>query len=112
LNKLPLAWEELHRLVNGEPGYEGAIGVRSAEYPCTEFDGRGYDGGGDCMSDGHYLCVECSHLSPEAPRFTETHRALGERVAGSLGRLDRICAYRSTMAHRTAMHAHGRWWPR
>jgi hypothetical protein len=101
MTALPIAWEVLRRQLNGEPGYEGLPGFRSAEYPCEVFDGRGYDGTGGCMSDGHYLCVECSELSPEAPRFTETHStALGERVPGSFGRLDRIRALRSTMRRR------------
>ncbi len=103
---LPLAWEELRRFVNGEPGYEGTPGVRSAEYPCELFDGLGYDGRGDCHSDGHYLCTECSHLSPEAPRFVEPHAGIGghrRRYYGiALSRLDRIRAYRYTMERRRA----------
>lgn len=102
---LPLAWEELRRFVNGEPGYEGTPGVRSVEYPCEVFDGRGYDGTGECMSDGHYLCVECSELSPEAPRFTEPGWSGGRNrryYAAALGRLDRIHALQATMRHRAA----------
>lgn len=101
---LPLAWEELRRFVNGYPGHEGVPGVRSAEYPCEVFDGRGYDGTGDCMSDGHYLCTECSQLSSEAPRFAEPYAGPGghrRRFYGlALGRLDRIRAYRFTMGRR------------
>ena len=77
---LPLAWEELARFVNGRPGYEGVPGVRSADHPCELFDGRGYDGSGDCYSDGHYLCTECSRLSPQAPRFTETRGGRADRL--------------------------------
>jgi len=62
-------WEDLVRFVNSSPPRFGAPGVRDPEYPCELFDGRGYDGRGDCLSDGHYLCKECSHLSPKAPRF-------------------------------------------
>ena len=97
---LPLAWEELRRFVNGEPGCEGQPGVRSSEYPCEVFDGRGYDGTGRCMSDGHYLCTECSELSPDADRFHETHRNLGERMPGAMARLDRIRALRATKRRR------------
>ena len=43
--------------------------------------GKGYTGRGTCHSDGHYLCVECSELSPDAPRFHEHGRA---------GRADRL----------------------
>ena len=106
---LPLAWEELRRFVNGEPGYEGTPGVRSPEYPCEWFDGRGYDGTGGCLSDGHYLCVECSELSPEAPRFTEPQWGLGgwrrPRFAAALGRLDRIRALRCTQRRRARVGA-------
>jgi hypothetical protein len=41
--------------------------VRDVEFPCEEFDGEGdVDDWGLCESDGHYLCTQCSHLSPEA----------------------------------------------
>ena len=36
---------------------------------CPWFDGRGYNGKGSCLSNGHYRCVDCSKLSPNAPRF-------------------------------------------
>ena len=98
---LPIAWEVLRRSVNGEHGYEGTPGVRSPEYPCELFDGRGYDGSGDCHSDGHYLCTECSQLSPDAPRFVEPYAGpSGHRrrfFGRAIGRLDRIRAYRYTM---------------
>lgn len=104
---LPLAWEELCRFVNGEPGYEGTPGIRSTEYPCELFNGRGYDGTGACMSDGHYLCVECSELSPEAPRFTEPYSGPtghNRRYFGrALVRLDRIHALQATRRHRSAV---------
>ncbi len=67
-------WDNLVRFVNGRPLVPGTPGVRDPDSPCDAFDGRHYDGTGDCMSDGHYLCVECSLLSPEAPRFTEYGR--------------------------------------
>jgi hypothetical protein len=78
---LPVAWEELRRAVNAEPPFMGTPGVRDPEYVCESFDGKGYDGQGRCHSDGHYLCTECSELSPDAPRFQEPGRA---------GRLDRL----------------------
>jgi hypothetical protein len=76
---LPVAWEELSRAINGQPALLGTIGVRDPDGVCEDFDGRHYDGSGDCHSDGHYLCVECSHLSPDAPRFD-----------GLAGRYDRL----------------------
>lgn len=73
-------WAELVENVNGRTMF-GQVGVRDPENPCDEFDGKGYNGKGQCPSDGHYLCTECSHLSPEAPRFEEYGRA---------GRADRL----------------------
>lgn len=75
-----LAWDELVANVNGRTVLEQA-GVRDPENVCEDFDRRGYDGSGDCPSDGHYLCTMCSKLSPEAPRFVEHGRG---------GRADRL----------------------
>ena len=73
-------WNELVEHVNGRTML-GDPGVRDPEHPCGEFDGYGYDATGRCDSDGHYLCTDCSHLAPDAPRFTEHGRA---------GRADRL----------------------
>lgn len=75
-----LEWENLVRFVNGRVPAFGSPGNRDPEFPCTEFDGKGYDGYGRCLSDGHYMCVECSHLSPKAPRFEETREGRGDRL--------------------------------
>ena len=72
-------WAVLEAAVNGRPVI-GMPGVRDPEYPCEEFDGRGYDGNGRCDSDGHYVCVECSHLAPDALRFTESRAGRGDRL--------------------------------
>lgn len=88
---VPLPWANLIERLNGRAGFIGTAGVRDPEHPCEVFDGEGYDGGGDCLSDGHYLCVECSELSPDAPRFQEY---------GAAGRLDRIRALRLTQRRR------------
>ncbi len=77
MSGLPIAWEMLRREVNGLPGFVGQPGVRDPDGLCEAFDGAGYDGTGNCDSDGHYLCVECSHLSPEAPRFEENYGRAG-----------------------------------
>lgn len=66
-------WAVLEAEVNGRT-FVGMPGVRDPEGPCEAFDGRGYDGSGGCSSDGHYLCVECSQLAPDAPRFQEYGR--------------------------------------
>jgi hypothetical protein len=74
-------WNTLVHQVNGREVL-GMVGVRDPEGPCDKFNGKGYDGSGSCHSDGHYLCVECSHLSPDAPRFVEDY--------GREGRADRL----------------------
>lgn len=73
---LPLAWRQLEAEVNGTTFF-GQAGVRDPEHPCDAFDPvKGIDwlglfitAPGDasatCMSDGHYLCKGCSHLSAE-----------------------------------------------
>jgi hypothetical protein len=77
---LPLAWETLRRALNGEPSLIGTPGVRDPENVCEAFDGQGYDGTGRCMSDGHYVCTECSNLAPDAPRFTNDRAGRGDRL--------------------------------
>ena len=77
---VPFAWHCLVENVNGR-SVLGQAGVRDPDGPCEAFTATAYDGSGKCMSDGHYLCVECSELSPDAPRFFQY---------GVSGRLDRI----------------------
>lgn len=72
-------WNELHAFVNGRTTF-GQVGVRDPENPCDAFDAGGYDGKGHCYSDGHYMCTECSQLSPEAPRFTDRRDGRGYRL--------------------------------
>ena len=61
-------------------GFEPSV-LRSTdpEDDCELFDGRGYDGRGGCLSDGHYRCVECSSLSARAERF-ETRDGRRDRL--------------------------------
>lgn len=63
--RYPPQWEVLVEEVNGR-NVLGAIGVRDPNAICEDFDGLGYNGKGECHSDGHYLCKNCSHLSPKA----------------------------------------------
>lgn len=84
-------WEDLYREVNRLPPRLGAVGVRDPDGVCEAFDGNGYDGMGRCHSDGHYLCVECSELAPDAPRFVEYDRD---------GRRDRLRAFWTTLRMR------------
>lgn len=67
---LAARWNALYAEVNGRPPV-GTLGVRDSEFPCEEYDGKGYDGNGLCMSDGHYECRRCSHLSPDSPQVQE-----------------------------------------
>jgi len=71
-------WEMLVDALNGRRPF-GAPGVRDPDAECGEFDGAGYAGLGECLSDGHYMCEECSHLSPHAPRFTGSDEGLVDR---------------------------------
>lgn len=68
-----IAWGELVEFVNDRT-FLGEIGVRDPDHVCEDFDRLGYDGRGTCRSDGHYLCVECSKLASDAPRFEEYGR--------------------------------------
>lgn len=79
-----LAWKSLVAFVNNKPTLFGMVGVRDPDYPCEEYDAKNYDGTGDCLSDGHYECVNCSKLSPKAHRFEEH---------GLEGRADRLRFY-------------------
>lgn len=69
-------WSALVAFVNNRTG---AAGLRDPESPCSDFDAQYYNGLGQCLSDGHYMCVECSHLSAGAPRF-ETREGRGDRL--------------------------------
>jgi hypothetical protein len=50
---------------------DGVPGVRSVNFPCEHFDGLTPDGSGDCHSDGHYLCHECSRMSRKSDRWPD-----------------------------------------
>lgn len=81
MNEIETRWESLLRFVNSELPMFGSVGVRDPDSPCEVYDGRGYDGSGRCLSDGHYECVNCSHLAPNSPRFEEYGRdGRGDRL--------------------------------
>lgn len=75
----PVGFRKLYLEVNCI-AYVGRVGERDPENPCGEFDDAGYDGTGDCMSDGHYVCTDCSKLSPEAPRFNQSREGRVDRL--------------------------------
>lgn len=75
-----LRWEALRRAVNNLPPFFGQVGVRDPDFPCEDYDSKGYQGDGRCESDGHYECTNCSKLSPDAPRFTQDDEGRRNRL--------------------------------
>ena len=71
LSWCPPAWRGLVHELNGRP-IDGTDGIRDVDAPCEEFRSehtpRTNPGSGRCDTDGHYLCVECPHISLEAIR--------------------------------------------
>lgn len=53
------------RAVKGKRTPVGLPGHRDPDARCDIYDPRPEFQPGDCASDGHYLCKECSHLNPE-----------------------------------------------
>jgi len=78
--ELPPKWDALYRAINSLPSRFGTVGVRDPDNVCESYDGLGYNGRGHCMSDGHYMCTECSELSPKAPRFTNDEDGRRDRL--------------------------------
>ena len=76
-------------------------GFRDPDARCEAFNTDGYNGRGGCDSDGHYLCNECSHLSPNAPRFTEYGRD---------GRRDRLRLFWGRPGVRGGMYKYQHFW--
>ena len=46
-------------------GFLEEDGIRDPEYPCAEFKKGQSDWSSSCMSDGHYLCKDCSNFRPD-----------------------------------------------
>ena len=86
MNQALVDWENLRRFVNAEPPLFGEPGVRDPDNVCESYDGKGYDGRGDCDSDGHYECTNCSLLSPDAPRFSQDRGGRADRLRLFWGR--------------------------
>lgn len=71
-NSAPPTWRALLAELNGRP-LDGTLGIRDVDAPCYEFEPYGQPnehspGEGACETDGHYLCVECKHISLRAVR--------------------------------------------
>jgi hypothetical protein len=64
-------WNELYLAANGRTAF-GQRGVRDPEYPCAEF--LPGEPSGQCMSDGHYLCNECTWSVPLCATCGESWR--------------------------------------
>jgi hypothetical protein len=73
---VPTRYERIIRYLTAEREYlelqeqirnnvTGEVGVRDRMNPCELFDYG--PGTGTCWSDGHYMCKECKHLSPDRP---------------------------------------------
>lgn len=76
-------WYALVSELNGRP-LVGTPGIRDVDHPCEEYDGKGYDGRGRCDSDGHYECVNCSHLRARRAAVHSGRRGTaGSHSAGS-----------------------------
>jgi hypothetical protein len=50
---------ELHEVLDVRVGVRG---IRDPDCPCTEFLPGPPDRFGNCETDGHYMCRECSHM--------------------------------------------------
>jgi len=64
MNILPHAWAQLAASVNGKTIF-GMDGVRDPDARCDDFK-NGHAGHGQCDTDGHYMCLECAHMSHHA----------------------------------------------
>lgn len=53
----------LHDTVFSRPP-DGTPGIRDIDHPCGTFDHG--EPNGRCMTDGHYICIECRHLDPKS----------------------------------------------
>ncbi len=70
---VPAPWRALVAEINGGRILDGEPGIRDVDHPCDVFEpadepGEYSEGGGTCDTDGHYLCLECVHISTSALR--------------------------------------------
>lgn len=94
---VPLSWRALVAEINGAP-LLGTPGVRDFLAPCDAFN-PGEPGQGNCSTDGHYLCDECTEIALHVLRRRrdqcEQCGARLERVRGAWGDKD-ACSARCT----------------
>jgi hypothetical protein len=64
ISEIPPVWRDLYEEINGrDPN------TRDPGSPCEAWEQvASPDGSGDCMTDGHYMCVECKNISLVALR--------------------------------------------
>lgn len=99
---VPVLWRALYYEVNGHAGRmpDGITGIRDVNSPCEAFvlvegDGRP-DGLGDCETDGHYICAECTRIKLDVLRrrhdeCEECGTALPRRGVAGLGDCPKGC---------------------
>jgi DNA-directed RNA polymerase subunit RPC12/RpoP len=64
LDSVPFVWRALVAELNGVD-----LNTRDPANPCEAFDQTDDpDGSGECMTDGHYMCVECKLICLSALR--------------------------------------------
>ena len=95
----PPAWRGLMNEINGGRIPDGERGIRDVDAPCESFvpTGAPYElslGGGDCETDGHYICKECVHISLSTLRARlDQCRECGEKLVHA-GTKDEDCSAR------------------
>jgi hypothetical protein len=85
---IPAPWRALVSEINGGRIPDGEPGIRDVDAPCEDFSpvGEPFErsaGGGSCVTDGHYICSECVHISLAEVRRRE------DRCQGCGAALDR-----------------------
>lgn len=61
---IPLVWRALYEDLNGRAHKPEYPQTRDPDAPCDAWEQTDApDGSGHCLTDGHYMCVECIHIS-------------------------------------------------
>lgn len=80
LARIPAPWRAIVAQINGLTltAYgrvpDGLPGIRDVDAPCDVFEPGKPQVGGDCWTDGHYLCLECIHIDPDV--YDERRRGI------------------------------------
>lgn len=71
---VPDIWRDFVWKINeGNRLPDGMRGIRDVDAPCDVFEPAGEpgeyaNGTGECLTDGHYMCVECVHIDLQTLR--------------------------------------------